>query len=196
MVAVKKLPPQKEYYTYSDYRSWETDVRYELMNGVAYALASPSPKHQRIIGKLYTQFDKHLNGKKCEVFLSPLDVRLNYDTKDDTVVQPDLFIVCDKNKIDNKGCKGVPDLMIEVLSQSNRSWDLLMKYNRYLKAGVPEYWVVDPDARLVHVFILKDENYIAKNYGDDAVITSTILPECKIDMTQVFEPLTLIENNE
>jgi len=177
----------QERYTYQDYLSWETDVRYELLDGVAYALAAPVTKHQRIIGALYFQLRTFLTGKKCEVLLSPLDVRLSAEICDTNVVQPDLLVVCDKNKIDDKGCNGAPDLIVEILSPSSVQIDLLKKYNIYLKAGVKEYWVVDPTNNIVHVFVLKDGNYFSSIYGENDVISSHILEGCNIKISDIFE---------
>ncbi|MDR0310315.1 MAG: Uma2 family endonuclease, partial [Acidobacteriota bacterium] len=108
-----------ERYTYADYASWDTEERYELIDGVPY-LMSPAPlrKHQSILFELSGQFRNFLKGKPCKAFAAPFDVRLNADTYDDTVVQPDLVVICDKLKLDAKGCVGAPDMVIEILSPS------------------------------------------------------------------------------
>ena len=185
MVAVKKIT-EKNTFTYTDYAQWETDDRYELIDGVPYAMGSPTTRHQRIIGELFVRLHDFLKGKSCEVFISPLDVRLNYDTKDDTVVQPDIMVICDKNKIDDKSIKGAPDLVVEILSPSNKRFDFLVKHDKYFEAGIPEYWIVDPIENIVHVFILKDGNYIAKVYGDTDTLPSHILDGCNINLKEIF----------
>ena len=177
---------EKNTFTYSDYAQWETDERYELIDGKPYAMGSPTPRHQRIIRELLVRLYDFLKGKPCEVFSSPLDVRLNFDKKDDTVVQPDIMVICDQNKIDDKSVKGAPDLVVEILSPSNIRFDFLVKHNKYFEAGVPEYLIVDPEEKMVHVFILQNENYIVKLYGDTDTLPSHILKDCNINLNEIF----------
>ena len=182
--AVRKL---KDNYTYQDYLSWETDVRYEILDGVAYALAAPATIHQRILRRLSSQLDSFLKDKKCELFFAPFDVRLEAQIYDTNVVQPDLLVVCDQSKIDDKGCNGVPDFIIEILSPSSIQIDMLKKYNIYLRMGVREYWIVDPENKIVHTYTLKDGNYIANIYGVDNVVSSQVLEGCDIKLAEIFE---------
>jgi Uma2 family endonuclease len=177
----------KEQYTYADYLTWNDGVRYELIDGVAYALAAPSTIHQRILRKLSTTIDNFLDGKSCELFVAPYDVRLNTHTFDNMVVQPDLSVICDKLKIDERGCVGAPDLVIEILSPTTARRDLLLKFNIYLEAGVKEYWIVDPESNTVDVFIFENEKYIRNEFtieGDK--IKSNILQGIEIDLSEVF----------
>jgi Uma2 family endonuclease len=179
---------EEEYYTYEDYLSWPDYPRYELIDGVPYMLAAPTPEHQRILGELHVQFHAFLKGKTCQVFLSPFDVRLKENPFNDTIVQPDLLVVCDKNKITKKGCEGAPDLVIEIESPSSGKMDKMIKFNRYLQAGVREYWIVDPDAQIVQVHLLHDGKYITSPYGSKDTIPVHVLSECKIDLSDVFPP--------
>ena len=181
-------PVQKnEYYTYSDYAKWDDGARYELIDGIAYMM-SPSPNrfHQEIIGNLYLQFAQFLVGKPCKVFLSPFDVRLNAAEEDDTVVQPDLLVICDKSKLTDEGSVGAPDLVIEVLSPSTARNDKSIKFKKYQRYGVREYWIVDPASNTVHAYTLTDGKYVVNVYDDNDVAPVHILDGCFIDLAKVF----------
>ena len=177
--------PENTHYTYADYLTWETDKRYELMDGAAYMMASPSVIHQRLCSALHGQFYGFLLGKTCEVFFAPLDVRLfpRPDNSDDTVLQPDLFVVCDKSKLSKGSCDGAPDLVIEIVSPSNTVHELLKKFNYYMDAGVREYWVVDTDTRTVQVNLLENGHIVASVYKMDSAIPVFVLPGLEIDLT-------------
>ncbi|MCL1852402.1 MAG: Uma2 family endonuclease [Peptococcaceae bacterium] len=157
--------PDKRY-TYSDYLSWDDGVRYELIDGIPYMLAAPSQAHQAISAELTFQFVSFLKGKPCKVFAAPFDVRLNARDGDDTVVQPDLLVVCEMSKLDGKACVGAPDMVVEIMSPSSSRQDKMVKLNLYKKAGVREYWIVDGDTQTVQVCILKDGEYIVRAYAD------------------------------
>jgi len=175
------------YYTYADYLTWDDDERWELIDGKPYLMSAPTLNHQIVLGEMHFLFSSFLKGKKCRVFFAPLDVRLNHDTLDDTVVQPDLLIVCDKDKYsDNKALKGAPDLAVEVLSPSNPRHDTLRKYKKYMESGVPEYWVVDPVSKTVNVHILSDGKYVTKHYNETDKISVHILDGCTIDLSELF----------
>jgi len=181
--------PEYPKYTYADYLTWNDGKRYELIDGEIYMMSpAPSSGHQRISGNLFLQIATHLRGKKCEVFAAPFDVRLNADAGDDTVVQPDISVICDPGKIDKRGCKGVPDMVIEILSPSSINRDFIDKFSVYRDAGIREYWIVHPDDRNVHVFLLKDGQYISQIYGDAAIIPVSVLEGCQINMADVFPP--------
>lgn len=185
------LPAEKRY-TYADLLEWDDDVRYELYSGIPMALASPSDIHQRISGEIYLQLGNYLRGKKCRAYYAPLDVRLFEEKNDrpeevDTVVQPDLMVVCDSNKVDRHGVHGAPDLVIEIISNSSRRLDRLTKLNLYQRAGVREYWIVDPDACVVSVYTLEDGIYhTAAAYGVNSSVRVGILKDCTIDLSTVF----------
>jgi Uma2 family endonuclease len=182
-------------YTYADYLEWETDKRYEIIDGEAYMMSSPSISHQAISGELFGQFRNFLKGKPCRVFAAPLDVRLfpRDDNGDKTVVQPDLLVVCDESKLeDGKSCRGAPDMVIEILSPSNTSNSLLLKFNQYLAAGVREYWIIVPETKAVQVHILAKGDgegaayYISTVYSDAAALDVSILPGLSIDFSSVW----------
>ena len=181
------LPPGDRRYTYADYCTWNDSERWELINGIPYAMSpARSPTHQRVSGELFGQLRDYLKGKPCEVFHAPLDVRLNADDRDDTVVQPDLVVICDHSKIDEKGCTGAPDMIIEVLSPSTARHDRWMKYNLYKSARVQEYWMVDPDTKIVSVNVLTAGEYVGKAYSDTDTAPVTVLPGCTINLSDVF----------
>ena len=188
MSALRKPAPQEaRLYTYADYCTWGDDERWELIDGVPYAMAAPMIPHQRALGRIHRQVSNFLHKKTCEVFHAPTDVRLNADTKDNTVVQPDLLVVCDKTKIDNKGIIGAPDLIMEILSpSSSASYDTIVKFMLYLNAGVREYWIVDPMNCAVMVNVLKDGTYIAKGYDKTAVVPVSVIEGLSIDLADVF----------
>ena len=174
-------------YTYSDYLLWDDDKRRELIDGVPYLMSAPSRRHQKLLGKLFIQFDNLLKGKPCEVYFSPFDVRLNADTLDNTVVQPDLLIVCDKAKLNDTGCKGAPDMVVEILSPSTSRHDRILKFKTYLKSGIREYWIINPDTGILDVNILSNGNYITHPYAAEDTVPVHILEGCTINLPEVFE---------
>ena len=184
--------PQECLYTYADLLEWEDDTRYELFNGQPRAMSSPTDIHQEISGGLHLQIGNYLRGKNCKVYYSPFDVRLFEEPGDqpediDTVVQPDLVVVCDPKKVDRHGVRGAPDLVIEILSESTRKLDRLIKFNLYQKAGVKEYWIVDPASRTVAVYTLDEGAYHgAETYASDTVVPVGVLEDCQIDLSEVF----------
>jgi len=173
-------------YTYKDYVKWNNKIRYELIDGVPCAMASPSRLHQTISRKLLVQLDNFLRGKTCEVFHAPFDVRLNAGSFDDIVVQPDLLIVCDESKHDGKSVMGAPDMIIEILSLANTRHDTNVKFRLYQKSGVCEYWIVDPYNKAVQAYVLKNEKYTGRIYRDDDVIPVYTLKGCQINLADVF----------
>ena len=183
---VNEALPEFERYTYTDYYSWDDDKRRELIDGVPYAMAAPGRRHQEILGNLQYQLYGFLKGKPCKVFTAPCDVRLNADTYDDTVVQPDLLVVCDKSKLNDRGCVGGPDMVIEILSPSTLLHDMVIKFRWYLNAGVREYWIVDPDSKIVTVYILKNGEYVTHAYSSDETAPVFILDGCTINLTEIF----------
>ena len=182
-------------YTFADYLTWMDDKRRELINGFV-KLMSPAPKiiHQRISRKLTLKLGIFLENKSCEMFYSPADVRLpnNGETSNDkiyTVVQPDLFVVCDKGKLDEKGCLGAPDFIIEILSKSSAKHDAKTKYALYEKHGVKEYWIVHPEEQTVLVYILNESGKF-ENVGifaQDEKVKVNIFDDFYIDLGEVFE---------
>ena len=176
-------------YTYEDYCTWDDDQRWELIDGIAYAMSAPTVQHQDVGGNLYVQLTLFLKGKTCKAFIAPFDVRLNADTYDNTVVQPDVIVICDRTKLSRTGCVGAPDMVIEILSPSTTGHDMIRKYQKYLQAGVREFWIVDHASKAVRVCILGDEKYDQIDYLDPEIIPVKVLEGCQIDMGKVFADL-------
>ena len=180
-------------YTYGDYLSWSDDKRYELINGDIFLLSpAPSRRHQIVSGELFRQISNYLVDKECEVYIAPFDLRLpegdEVDEKIKTVVQPDILVVCDKNKLDKKGCKGAPDLVIEVVSLSSAGRDKKYKRKLYEKHGVKEYWLVDYHEKVIEVYFL-DENKEygkAKVYLKEEIVPVKVLKNLEINLEEVF----------
>ena len=197
--ALEKYEEDK-HYTYADLLEMDEDVRAEIVNGNLYMMSGPITIHQRISMRLSQRFANFLEGKTCEVFAAPYDVRLfpKEDLSDDTVVEPDIIVVCDPSKIDRRGCNGPPDLVIEIVSPSNSHRDRLLKFNLYLKAKVREYWIVYPEYKEIDVNILVEDRYDTQAYGINGpdtkknerleeVIPVNVLPGLKIDMKDIFK---------
>jgi len=177
-------------YTYSDYCKWDDDKRWELIQGIPYLMASPSRVHQKVVLSLGRAIENYLHDKHCEVYIAPLDVRLNADTEDNTVVQPDVLIVCDKSKLDDKGIIGAPDFIAEILSPSSAKNDIERKYYEYKNAGVKEYWIIDPLNKHLVAHTLQDGNYERKLYSsDDTCVPVTILEDCNINLKEIFDSI-------
>lgn len=183
----------KETYTYKDYVNWPEEQRWELIDGVPYDLTpTPSRKHQDISRELLLQFALYLTGKKCRVYAAPFDVRLpkgdEIEEQIDTVVQPDLVVVCDKSKLDEKGCMGAPDLVIEIISPYTAEKDTRIKFNLYERVGVKEYWIVDQSNRVVHVYKLGPDLKYSKPevYSSKDKVRVGIFEDLTIELKAVF----------
>jgi Uma2 family endonuclease len=178
---------QRTHYTYADYAKWEDSERYELIDGLLYMMAAPTLDHQRILGKLFRKLDTFLDGKRCVAFMAPFDVRLNAHTRDDTVVQPDVMVICDQSKLKNRlNCVGAPDLIIEILSPSSAKMDKVTKHKKYREAGVREYWIVDPEDETVSVNILDGGRYKSTVYFPEDTIPVHVLLSCEINLADIF----------
>lgn len=180
-------------YTYADYCGWPEGERWELINGVAYNMTpAPSVAHQRISRELLVQFAAYLKGKGCEIFDAPFDVRVptpgETDETTSTVVQPDLVVVCDPAKLDDRGCKGAPDLVIEILSPATAAKDLKEKLLLYEQTGVLEYWVVHPAEKIVSVFRRGADGQYGKPavFGAEERVPVGVLPDLEVDLGLVF----------
>lgn len=182
-------------YSYADYLSWQLDEMVELIRGRVFRqAAAPRLIHQRISGKIFHQIYTFLQGKNCEVFTAPFDVRLPVSSKDldkiDTVVQPDLCVVCDPEKLDELGCVGAPDLIIEILSPGNNKKELQLKYEVYEASGVKEYWIIHPDERTLLIYTLEGGTYQPSRLftlGDQ--VKSQALAGFVLDLNEVFGEL-------
>lgn len=186
------LPAEKTRYTFADVLAWDEKERVELIDGEVFLMAPPSSVHQEICFEIGRQLGNFLEGKRCKVYPAPFGVRLfeqDGDTPDDvgTMVEPDISVVCDRNKIDRHGCKGAPDLVIEILSPSSLRHDRFVKLGLYQRAGVREYWIVDPEYKSVQVFTLDGGSLrISEEYGREDVARVNILEGCFIDLGKVF----------
>jgi len=179
-------------FTYGDYCTWDDSQgqRWELIDGWAYAMAAPNATHQTILLDFGIKFRQFLRGKMCKVFIAPFDVRLNHDKGDDTVVQPDLLVVCDPAKIvDGKSARGAPDLVIEILSPSTAKHDRIVKFNKYRQAGVKEIWLVEPELGVVEVHKIGQDKlqHQFDAYLHTEKVVVGILPELTIDLNDIFE---------
>ncbi len=183
---------QDKLYTLADILEWDEGERAEVIDGSLYMMATPSRIHQKISGELFGQLREYLGGKQCEVYAAPFAVRLFEGAEDSpenvyTMVEPDISVICSPEKLDDMGCKGAPDLIIEILSPSTRRHDRLTKFNLYQRAGVREYWIVDPSDRSVQSFLLENNAYIARDFAvNDDKITVNVLQDCVIDLAPVF----------
>lgn len=189
---ISQLDPNKRY-SYADYLTWQFKERVELFKGWLAKLAAPSSAHQRISGELFFQLRSFFHTGACQVFSAPFDVRLPDSRKgtDDrvvyTVVQPDLCVICDPEKIDAKGCIGAPDWIIEILSPGNNKAEIQSKFQLYEEAGVHEYWIVQPGDQTVTVFDLQDGQYqFRMMYSNEDKIPCGLFPELEVDMKEVF----------
>ena len=178
--------PREQLHTIEDYYALPDDQRAELIDGVFYDMGAPSKQHQTILGDLYILFreckDKHK--MPCSVLFAPLDVRLDRD--DYTMVQPDLLVFCHDDDPNSIRYEGAPDLLVEILSPSTRMKDMILKLHKYQRAGVREYWIVDPENRKVTVHFFEEENYEPVMYGFKDMIPVRISSgECSIDFERV-----------
>jgi Uma2 family endonuclease len=180
------------HFTYGDYKLWPEDERWELIEGVAYEMAGPSLPHQSAVGELYFRLRTFLEGKRCAVFVAPLDILLpssesQDDEEVDTVVQPDVVVFCDPDKLRYGGARGAPDLAIEVLSPWNLRHDLDRKFRLYEKAGVREYWIVDPANRGITAFTRQGDGFDEGDYRSAGqTLSSSVLAGFEVVVAQVF----------
>ena len=176
-------------YTYDDYLTWDNETRCELIDGVIYMLSAPAWEHQDVGGAIFKQLANFLTGKSCKVFYAPFDVRLNADEGNDTVVQPDIVIICDRSKLIGTGCVGTPDMVVEILSPSTSTMDRVVKFNKYLQFGVREYWIVDLESKSVSAHVLENGKYTTSAYGVADTPPVHILDGCQINLSEVFAGL-------
>lgn len=181
-------------YSYADYLTWIFQEKLELIKGKIFQMSpAPSRYHQQVsvqlTGLLWTAFKKH----SCNLYAAPFDVRLldkkksTLDKDIFTVVQPDLCFICDENKLDEKGCIGAPDLVIEILSPGNSSKEMKYKFDLYEEAGVLEYWIVNPENKTLFIYILKEEKFIGMHpLIEEDEIQSKLFPELDFKLEEIF----------
>lgn len=186
------LSKEAKEYTYADYLKFPNDERWEIIDGIPYMQSAPTWQHQSISRELMLQFGEYLRNNHCQVFAAPFDLRLpEIEEKDEDVTnvyQPDLLVVCDKSRLKGTGYYGIPSLVIEILSPSTVRNDRLLKFNLYEKVGVKEYWIVEPDTKLVSVFVLQDNNRYGRTdlYTETDNVKVSIFPDLTIDLSPVF----------
>ena len=186
----RKPFPEAEGFTYADYKAWELaeGERYELIYGEAFAMSAPSAYHQAILGELFKQIAVYLTGKPCKAYPAPYDVRLFYeeDERDHTVVQPDITVVCGEKKRGKEGCRGAPDFVAEILSPSNTAGEMRRKFELYRKAGVREYWELDPESKTLFTHCFKDGSVLTRYYHAGETVTVDIFQDLAIALEPVF----------
>lgn len=188
-------PSQRARYTYEDYLGWPEEERWELIEGIPFNMTpAPSTEHQRLVLEIAMVLNSGFRKSGCSVFVSPFDVRLpvNNNQEDEiiSVVQPDIVVVCDPSKVDKKGCKGTPDLVIEITSPSTFRKDLTDKYLLYEKSGVNEYWIVYPDNKAIAVYKLMEGNY---RLPDIFTINDTIILDATSGLSLPLNTLFIAE---
>jgi Uma2 family endonuclease len=179
-------------YTYADYLTWQFRERVELILGKIFKMSpAPSSTHQQISVAISTSIFTFLKRKDCKVYAAPFDVVLpNITGILNTIVQPDITVVCDPKKITERGCEGVPDLIVEIVSKSSVTRDLHEKYGIYQQAGVREYWIVHPLDRSLVIFTLTEGKYQpSKPLTKGDIATSIVLPGFTLDLNELFVDL-------
>jgi Uma2 family endonuclease len=181
-------------YSYADYLQWKFKERLELIRGSIYKLSAPSANHQLVTLELAKNLAIYLEAQPCHVFVAPFDVRLprpgkTADKLVKTVVQPDICVVCDKNKIDSRGACGAPDLVVEVFSSGNSRHDGRTKFELYEEAGVLEYWLISPEDEIIYVFLLDENKKLnsGKVYFPGDTISSVAVTGFTADVEQIFK---------
>ena len=179
-------------YSYAEYLTWQFQERLELIKGKIFKMSpAPARRHQEVSAKLFYHLMDYLKDQSCDIYTAPFDVRFPKSQGDEntfTVVQPDICIICDKNKLDDRGCVGAPDMIIEILSPATSAKDATVKFDLYEEQGVKEYWMVSPGENLLDVFLL-DENgkyRWVKKYTENDKVKVNIFDDLYIDMAEVF----------
>lgn len=187
------LKKEKRIYTFADYITWPDDELWEIIDGVPYNMTPPTLNHERVSGALFNKFYNYLEGKTCEVFSAPFGVRFPKEDEPDEYIKnalmPDITVVCDKKKLDDRGCRGAPDLIVEILSPSTAKRDIKAKRHLYQRSGVKEYWIADPLHKTLQVYKLDKEGKYGfpETYGEDDKIKVGIFnDELEIELAKVF----------
>ena len=174
-------------YTYEDYLTWDGPERWELIDGVPYLLASPTPEHQRIALRLGTEFELFLRSRNdCVPYIAPMDLTMEESRQTKRVVQPDLFVMCGAYGRDQR-IVGVPVLVIEILSPTTAAHDLIRKFNLYQRVGVQEYWVVEPEPGIVNVYLHDGTTLrFTAEYKVGDALSPSMFPDLTIDVRTIF----------
>lgn len=185
------LAKEQHAYSYRDYLNWNEEKRIEIIDGQMYMQVALSRRHQEILSELHRQIANYLVGKTCKVYPAPFEVRLETIDIPEQIInvfEPDLSIICDPNKLDDRGCKGAPDWIVEITSPSTARVDKIKKFNKYEEAGVKEYWIIEPEENIVSVFTLGNNNRYGRPEmyaGDDKIIVKT-LEGLEINLEMMF----------
>jgi Uma2 family endonuclease len=192
---ISQLDPQGVY-TYADYLTWQFEQAVELINGKLQKIEAPNRKHQDISMQLSGRFYTEFKGLLCKTYAAPFDVRL-FDKKKSlnankdvlTVVQPDLCVVCDKEKLDEKGCIGAPDLIIEILSASNSKKEMRTKKELYEENEVKEYWIIDPTHETLLQYSLQENGKYTppQIFVNDESVQSSVFATLILNLSEIFE---------
>jgi len=182
-------------YSYADYLLWQFQERVELIKGKIFEMSpAPSRKHQEVSRVLNRYLDRYFEHNSCGLYTAPFDVRLvNFkkstdDTKVFTVVQPDLCVVCDREKLDDRGCLGSPDLVIEILSPGNSKKEMGIKFDLYEENGVKEYWIVNQSIKTILLYVLKENKFIGlKPIVESGKLESPTFPDLKFPIKNIFK---------
>jgi len=192
ITSLSQLDPNKSY-TYADYLLWQFEERVELIKGKILEIAAPSRAHQQVTTNLILAIGNALRHSPCKVYPAPFDVRLpHFSQKKNkdvvTVVQPDICVICEPTKLDDRGCIGAPDIVIEILSPGNSKREMKDKYAVYEESGVSEYWIVSLTEKAVQVFRLNEAGkyYGIQPFTEDDDLTTPILPGVNIQLKDVF----------
>ena len=179
-------------YTMEDYYALPEERRAELIDGIIYDMASPTSVHQLIGAEIWEQLKSYIRNSKgkCVPMLAPLDVQLDCD--DRTMVQPDVLVVCDRERIHMNCVYGAPDFIVEIMSKATRKKDSIIKLNKYMNAGVREYWMVDTESRKVVVYDFAHEEYPVIYGGEDKVPVGIFDGECKVDCGEIYEYMNFL----
>jgi len=179
-------------YSYADYLKWTFEERLELIKGKIFPMSGPNRWHQKLSGHLGNELYNFLKGKPCEVYAAPFDVRLPRKSKRNkdifTVVQPDLCVVCDRSKLDKKGCIGAPDIVVEILSPGNNRKELVDKYKVYEESGVKEYWLFmyNEQVCLQYTHNIEGHFYTMRPLTTPDILHTPVLPGFELDLSRVF----------
>jgi Uma2 family endonuclease len=188
VVSILSIPEAKKY-TYEEFLEETKDVeRVEFIDGKIYYMTAPSPDHQRILGKLFRKLGDYFDKTECEVFPAPLDVILkNEEETNSKSVQPDIVVICDKEKLTKVNYQGIPSMIVEIVSPSNEGHDFVMKMNLYMKYGVPEYWIVIPDKKIIQVYKLQNGLYEQVFiYSVEDILKSSLFKDLAIELRVIF----------
>ncbi|MCH6200318.1 Uma2 family endonuclease [Aquiflexum sp. LQ15W] len=194
----KVSEPYTEYgrYSYADYLTWQMDEMVEIIKGKVFKPAAAAPRriHQEVTLKVARKFADYLDQKPCKIFIAPFDVRLPIKSKKNedifTVVQPDICVVCDRSKLDEAGCIGAPDLIIEILSPGSNRKELKYKYEVYEESGVKEYWVIQPTEQTLLIYTLIAGKYVpSRLFSPGDIVSSACIKGFSLDLEDVFKDL-------